>query len=125
MSSDRLQSSLSAVETLLADMAILLVRGDAPAFETASTTLRRFMLELAHAGAQEPATAWQDPAIRARLAQVALALSSQRDNLARRAVVTERGLAALLPQHQVTYSAPSGRGSGFGSAATRRYTPAT
>lgn len=125
MSSDRLQSSLSAVESLLADMATLLVRGDAPAFETASTTLRRSMLELAHAGAQEPATAWQDPAIRARLAQVALALSSQRDNLARRAVVTERGLAALLPQHQVTYNAPSGRGSGFGSAAARRYTPAT
>lgn len=122
MSSDRLQSRLSAVETLLEEMAGLLVRGDAPAFEVASTALRQSMLELAHASAEEPPPSFQDPAIRARLEQVSFALTCQRDNLARRAVVAERALAAVLPQHQVTYNAPSGRGGVFRGSTARLYT---
>lgn len=126
MSSDRLHSRLSAVETLLQEMATLLVRGDAPAFEIAATALRQSMLELAHASAEEPQPTFQNPAIRARLEQVSLALTCQRDNLARRSVVAERGLAAVLPQHQVTYSAPSGRGGGFRGTTARLYmTPAS
>ena len=122
MSSDRLHTRLSAVETLLEKMSGLLVLGDAPAFEIAATTLRQSMLELAHASAEEAPPTFENPALRARLAQVSLALTCQRDNLARRAVVAERGLAAVLPQRQVTYDAPSGRGGVFRGVTARLYT---
>ncbi len=122
MSSDRLHARLSAVEDLLQEMATLLVRGDAPAFETAATMLRQSMLELAHASAEESPATFRTPAIRARLEQVSLALTCQRENLARRTVVAERGLAAVLPQTQVTYNAPSGRGGVFRGSTARLYT---
>lgn len=119
--SARLQTQLSEVETQLSDMAALLVRGDAPAFSAVATALRQSMLELAHAGAQEAASTWQDPVIRDRMQAVAQALVRQRDNLARCAVVAERGLAAVLPPRAVTYDAP-GRTGVFRGATARIYT---
>lgn len=112
MISDRLQTRLVEVETLLDEMAKLLVRGDAPTFETTATALRRSMAELAHASAEEPRRSFADTAVRTRLGSVAQALVRQRDNLARCAVVNERTLAAVLPQQQVTY-APPGRAKMF------------
>lgn len=121
MNSDRIHLLLADVETLLADMADLLVRGDAPRFETASTALRQAMLELAHASAHAPRLDPLNAELRERLQQVAYALSRQRENLARRAVVSERGLAAVLPQPAVTYGAP-GRASMFRGTTARIYT---
>jgi hypothetical protein len=121
VSSDRLLAHLHQVETLLDTMAGLLVRGDAPAFELSATALRQAMLELAHATALEPSPNSLDPATRTRLQSVSQRLVRQRENLARRAVVAERALAAVLPHPSVTYSAP-GRAAVFQGPTARLYT---
>ena len=120
MSSERLQNRLAEVETLLGEMASLLVLGDAPAFEATATALRQSMAELASASATEPPISFLDADLQQRLQKIAQALARQRDNLARRAAATERGLAAVLPQHSVTYKAP-GRSGMFGGSAARIY----
>ena len=121
MSSDRLQTHLNEVETLLDTMGALLVRGDAPAFELTATALRQAMLELAHATALEPSPTSLDAATRARLQSVSRLLVRQRDNLARRSVVAERALATVLPHPSVTYSRP-GRAALFHGPTARLYT---
>ena len=120
MISGRLETRLSEVEALLDDMATLLVRGDASAFEASATALRRSMAELAHTSAEEPRHNLALPAIRARLARVSHALVRQRDNLARCAVVNERSLATVLPQRQPTYTRP-GRSDPFRGSVARIY----
>ncbi|KQP13758.1 hypothetical protein [Pseudorhodoferax sp. Leaf267] len=124
MNHERLHSRLADVETLLADMADLLVRGDAPSFETAATALRQAMVELAHASQRADGPP-PHADLRERLQRVAHALVRQRENLARRSVINERGLAAVLPQHRATYTAPGRQGPFRGSVARLYVTPAT
>lgn len=122
MTPARLERSLGDVEQLLGSMATRLVGGDALALEAEAAALRAAMAELAQASRMEPAATLQQPALRARLQAVSQSLALQREHLARRAVVNDRGLAAVLPQHQVTYS--SGRSGGFSACAARIYAAA-
>ena len=122
MMTARLERSLGDVEQLLGSMATRLVSGDAPALESQATALRAAMAELAQASRIEPTATLQQPTVRARRQAVSQALARQREHLARRAVVNERALAAVLPQHQVTYG--SGRSGGFSASAARIYAAA-
>lgn len=119
MTSPRLERSLAEVEQLLGAMAARLVSGDAPALQDEATALRDAIAALANAGRTEPTATLQQPAIRARLQAVSHALVRQRENLARRAVIHDRALAAVLPQQDVTYG--SGRGGGFKGSVARIY----
>lgn len=112
----RFEHHLAAVESLLDTLATDLVRGDAVAFETQSTTLRLAIATLA--GSIPPHL---PPPLLARMRAVSERLNRQRQHLARRAVLAERALAVLLPPSQpATYAAP-GRRAGFGGNAPRIY----
>lgn len=117
---DRIRQQIADIEALLDGFGAALVDGDAPACEQHSLALRHAVAGLACVSA-EP----QDAASEQRLLRAATALAGHRQQLARRAVVADRALAALLPQAQPTYAAP-GRGAGFGGSMPRLYAaPAT
>lgn len=99
-----------------------LLQGDAPAHEAGTRALRLAIAQLAHAAAELPAPvpAAVAVAVAERLQRLGRGLAQQREQLARRAVVVERGLAVVLPHKQPTYQAP-GRRAGFSGAAPQIY----
>lgn len=118
MAADLFSQRLADTEAQFDKLSQLLVHGDAPAYEAAAARLRQQVLQLAQSSGQlaAPLAAAQAQ----RLHRLAELLTRQRDQLARRAVAVERGLAVLLPQPQPTYQALH-PGGGFGPAAPRIY----
>lgn len=98
-----------------------LLQGDGPAYEAGTRALRLAVAQLAHSAAALPAPV--PAAVAERLQRLGRGLAQQREQLARRAVVVERGLAVVLPHKQPTYQAP-GRRAGFSGAAPQIYSAA-
>lgn len=112
---------LADVEAQLDSLTRTLLQGDAPSHEAGTRALRLVIAQLAHSAADLPAPV---PApVAERLQHLGRGLAQQREQLARRAVVVERGLAVVLPQRQPTYQAP-GRRAGFSGAAPQIYSAA-
>ncbi len=123
MMSPRFEASLSEVEQLLGGMSALLVQGDAPALETASTALRQAMVDLSNATSTEPPRVLQQAAVRSRLARVSQDLVRQREQLARRSVLVDRTLASVLPMEaSATYG--TGKPGAFKTSSARIYAAA-
>jgi len=98
---------LAWVEAQLDAVGQALIAGDGPALEAATGALRDastdFSLRLAGPGARRALAA--DPELQARVRLAGVALGQHRTQLARRAAVVDRSLAALMPgiRKPVTY----------------------
>ena len=117
-------ANLLRVEQLLAEVSSALVAGQPLVLETASTALRQAMADMAVWGRTPAALQSLDTAVRQRLEKVAFALSQQRANLARRAVVVDRAMATLLPQAQPPATYSGGKAGAYRGSAARIYAAA-
>ncbi|WCM92740.1 hypothetical protein M5C99_20730 [Acidovorax sp. NCPPB 2350] len=119
-----LETSLSAVESHLADVGALLLKGDAPALERCAPLLRQAALDLSRALEGRPTVPALPPEWVRRIRAARGQLMLQREQLARLAALTERQVASLLPPDQgvSTYGSGSPAGQGMrGGAAARIY----
>ena len=114
MMNQHLHDSLAEVEQLLGTTGELLLRGDALALERQAATLRQAVAVFAQASRAAP----REPALQARMADMALQFRRQRETLARRSAMAERAVAAVLPRTgDPTYAAPASAGGFKGSVA--------
>ena len=116
--------SLLRVEQFLAEVSAALVTGEPVVLEAASTALRQAMADMAVWGRTPGSTGSLDADMRRRLEHVSLVLSRQRANLARRAVVVDRALAAVLPQSQPAATYSGGKVGAYRGNAARIYAAA-
>lgn len=114
-----LEEALTVVEQHIEKVSAALLALDAPALEAASTALRdaaaRFTWVLEQS--QGLPAANLPPQFQQRLAVIGQQLAVQRDNLARVAVLTERQVAALVPQAGAESSTYGNPQSGMGKSA--------
>lgn len=107
--------SLKSVERQLAAMDDGLIRGDAPAFEASTAALGQQLTDFSLACQALPETLLKSRALKARLRALGVAISIQRENMARRAVTVDRELQAILPAQRVpTYGLAAGGPRGPG-----------
>lgn len=119
-----LEASLQRVEQLLEEVSSALVAGEPVVLQAASTALRQAMADMAVSGRTPAAVQSLDASMRRRLEKVSLALSQQRANLARRAVVVDRALATVLPQAQPAATYSGGKAGTYQGGAARIYAAA-
>ncbi len=101
-------SNLTEVEQLLDRVSASLLSGDARSLEADSQALREAMLALAGMAASQKAVLFANPSMAQRVAKVSRTLAHQREGMARRAVLVDRALAAVLPRAEAaTYSGAS------------------
>jgi hypothetical protein len=116
-----LDASLLHVEQLLVEVSAALIAGEPLVLEAASTALRQAMAELAVRGRTAAGLQSLDVGMRLRLEKISLTLAQQRANLARRAVVVDRALAAVLPQAQPAATYSGGKAGAYRGGAARIY----
>jgi hypothetical protein len=90
-------ASLTEVEQLLEKVSAALLSGDAPQLELHSKALREAMTAMSTMAASQKAVLFGNPAMKERIARVSLAMARQREGMARRAVLVDRALSAVLP----------------------------
>jgi hypothetical protein len=83
--------------------------------------MRQAMAELAVRGRTAAGLQSLDVGMRLRLEKISLTLAQQRANLARRAVVVDRALAAVLPQAQPAATYSGGKAGAYRGGAARIY----
>ena len=118
-------ANLTEVEQLLEKVSAALLSGNAPQLEAHSRDLRDAMVALSSMAPSQKAVLFGNPALKERIDKAVLAMSRQREGMARRAVVVDRALSAVLPRAEsATYAgvgAPTYRSSMariYASAAT-------
>ena len=116
-----LEASLLRVEQCLAEVSAALVAGEPLVLEAASTALRQAMADMAVWGRTPAGLQSLDAHMRRRLEKVSLTLSQQRANLARRAVVVDRALAAVLPPTPPAATYSGGKASAYHGGPARIY----
>ena len=98
-------ANLTEVEQLLEKVSAALLSGRATELEVHSKALREAMLALSGMAPSQKAVLFGHPAMKGRIEKVTLALARQREGMARRAVVVDRALAAVLPRAEsATYA---------------------
>ena len=118
-----LEEALTTVEQHIQKVSAALLALDAPSLEVASTALRdaaaRFTWVLEQAQHQQVSEL--PPQFQQRLAAIGQQLATQRDNLARVAVLTDRQVAVVVPQasgaQAATYGNPQAAGAKAGGVA--------
>ncbi|MDB5895167.1 MAG: hypothetical protein JWQ88_2698 [Rhodoferax sp.] len=98
-------ANLTEVEQLVEKVSAALLSGHAPQLELHSKALRDAMMALSGMAPSQKAVLFGNPAMKGRIEKVALSMARQREGMARRAVVVDRALSAVLPRAEsATYA---------------------